>query len=497
MKLTAIALLLLVSGLTAADPLEGLDADVAKALKAHGVPGVAIAVVKDGKVILAQGFGTKTFGKDEPVTEKTLFAIGSVTKSFTAAMVAMLVDEKKMKWDDPLRKHLPEFRMNDRSLSDEITIRDCLGHRCGLARNELVWYGSPFSRKQIIERVKLIKSDASLRTRFIYNNIMVMAAGEAAGKAAGKSWDDFMVERLFKPLGMTTANTSIKSNTGDVATPHTKVNGIPTAVAWRNIDNCGPAGSINASVTDMAEYIKFQLAQGKAEGKRLIERDTFKVMHTPLTILPRAAVELNPDAKMLAYGLTWMVSDFRGTTLIDHGGNIDGMTAALLLLPEKKIGVVVLANLTGSLLPQTLGFDILDRMLGNESKNLAVIYSVLSFLSEFGLQVATAPDESSRIKDTKPSYDLAKYEGKYQDELHPSLLVKHADGKLTVDFNTFIFDLEHWHYDTFLGTDRTHTLPKTLITFDQTSDGGVAAVRFKPLVTEEFRFKKVSDKPKR
>jgi hypothetical protein len=291
--------------------------------------------------------------------------------------------------------------------------------------------------------------------------------------------------------------TTIGHNRVDAATPHTKVKGKTAPVAWRDADNIGPAGSINASAADMAEYIKFQLSKGKAASKRLIERDTFEVMHTPHMHLPKGPIEINPDAKWRSYGLGWMVSEFRGTRLVEHGGNIDGMTAALLLLPEKKIGVVVLANLNGSLLPMTLGMDILDRMLGNESQDLAVTYGALAAFNEFGVQFALEPDAKTRKPGTKPTYELKSYVGKYQDDLHPSLLVTLVDGKLKADFNTFQFDLEHWHYDTFIGTDRTHVLPKNLLTFDQTSDGGVAAVRFKPLISEEFRFKKVSDKPKR
>lgn len=495
----AIACLLSIGFATAAEPLDGLDEYVAKCLKAHGVPGIGVAVVQDGKVILCRGYGTKTTGSEAPVTKDTLFAIGSVSKSFTVAMIAMLIDEGKMNWDDRLRNHLPNFRTYQDALNDEITIRDCLGHRCGLARHELVWYGSPFKRNEILNRVRLLKPDAPIRTQFIYNNIMYLAAGEAAAKAAGKSWDEFIVERIFKPLGMTSANTSITKFKvqGDIATPHTKVKGVPTAVAWRNADNMGPAGSINASAADMAEYLKFQLRKGKVGDKILIERDTFLEMHKPLTFLSKGQIELIPESKFRSYAMGWMVQDFRGTIYVEHGGNIDGMSASCAFLPEKKMGVVVLANLNGSLLPQTLGIDILDRLLGQENQEIAFQFSSLSFLNEWGLQTATEPDATKRIKDTKPSFKLEKYVGRYQDDIHPSLLVREKDGKLSVDFNTFEMDLEHWHYDTFLGTDKTHILAKTLMTFDQSSDGDVEAIRFKPLITKEFRFKKVSDRPKR
>ena len=308
-----------------------------------------------------------------------------------------------------------------------------------------------------------------------------------------------MTDRIFKPLGMKTATTSITefSKDTDLATPHAKVKGKPTPVASRNADNMAPAGSINASAADMAEYLKFQLAKGKVGDKRLIERDTFQVMQTPLMILPKASIELNPEARLRSYALGWFVSDFRGTTLVEHGGNIDGMTASVMMLPEKKMGVVILANCTGSLLPASLGFDILDRLLGHEPQNLAMTMSLLGALGEYSVQVAAEPDESKRIKGTKPTFAIEKYVGKYQDDLHPSLLVKLNDEKLAVVFNTFQYDLEHWHYDTFVGTDSTHVMPKVLFTFDQSAEAGVATIRFKPLIAEELRFKKVSNRPKR
>jgi len=246
----------------------------------------------------------------------------------------------------------------------------------------------------------------------------------------------------------------------------------------------------------MAEYIKLQLRKGKVGDKQLIERETFAQMHEPLTFLGRGSIELIPESKYRSYAMGWMVQDFRGTTYVEHGGNIDGMTASVALLPEKRMGVVVLANLNGSLLPQALGIDILDRLLGIENQEIAYTFSSLAFMGEYGLQSALAPDETKRIKGTKPTFALEKYVGEYQDDIYSPLRVILKDGKLTGELNTFKFDLEHWHYDTFIGTDRTRVLPKTLCTFDQSSEGGIVAVRFKPLVAEEFRFKKVSDRSK-
>ena len=205
---------------------------------------------------------------------------------------------------------------------------------------------------------------------------------------------------------------------------------------------------------------------------------------------------LNPDCNIFAYGLGWFVSQFRGTTMIEHGGNIDGMTASVILLPEKKIGVVVLCNLNGTVLSQALAQDLLDRVLGEENRKFSESSVMLTFLSDVGIQAAAAPNPNSQIKGTKPTFELEKYQGKYDDGLHAAVLVKLEKDKLGADAGAIVMDLEHWHYDTFIGTDRGKIWPKLLVTFDQTNDGKVAALRCTPQ-SEEIRFKKTSDRPKR
>ncbi|CAN5614364.1 serine hydrolase [soil metagenome] len=492
LRFLTLSLLLLPISARADDPLKDLEPYVNKALKAHGVPGVGVAVIQDGKVILVRGYGVKAVGKDDPVTADTLFAIGSVTKSFTVATIAMLIDEKKMKWDDPLRKHLPTFKLSDRTLNDEVTLRDVLCHRVGLPRNDLVWYGAPFDRDAILDKLPLMKYEGKIRSEFVYNNILYLAAGQAAAAAGDKSWDRLIEQKIFKPLGMTTANTSIKAFTkdSDVATPHNKHLGKPVTIPWRNIDNAGPAGSINASAKDMAEYVKFHMAKSKVNGKRLIERETFDEIHKPTILLPKGPIEINPGARTRAYGLGWMVSDFHGHTWIEHGGNIDGMTASVMFLPEKKLGVVVLANLNGSLLPETLGMDILDRLLGEENVERAITFSLLSWAGEYGVQKATEPDESKHVKDTKPTFALKDYAGKYEHKLMAQLDVKFKDDKLSVKAFDRTFQLDHWHYDTFAATDPTHSMSRMLVTFEQNAEGKVSGLKFVEDEDVIERFKK-------
>ncbi len=482
-SLIALALSLAASNLVAADadPLVGFDTAVAKAMKAHGVPGLGVAIVKDGKIVLVKGYGVRSVGKPEPVTEKSLFAIGSVSKSVTALCLAMLVDEGKLTWDSPVISKLPAFRMNDVYLTQETTVRDLLCHRVGLSRNELVWYGSSFDRKEVLGKLHLIKPEAAFRTKFTYNNILYMAAGQIVPEVAKKSWDDFVVERVFQPLQMTTANTSVAKfvKDADVASPHEMAKGKPVVVPWRNIDNIGPAGSINASAADMAEYVRFQLTKGKAGDKRLLKKAVFEEMHAAQMLLPKGGFSFNPDSLTHAYGFGWMLYDFKGKSIVEHGGNIDGMSAQVGMLPDEKFGVVLLANRGGSLLPMALMYDLFDRYTGDTTADRANQSGILGQVNQFAITVAVNIDEKTRIKDTKPSLALSKYAGVFQDEIHPPLKVTFADDKLSVKYLGTEYSLEHWHHDTFIGTDRNRADSRILFPFALDQDGAVVEVRIR------------------
>lgn len=495
-RLALLIALVFLGPAAAADPFDGFDAAVAEAMKKHGVPGLGVAVVKDGKVILSKGYGVRTAGKPEKVTDQSLFAIGSVSKSVTATALGMLVDDGKLKWNDPVIKHLKSFRLSDSYLTQETTVRDVLSHRVGLGRNDLVWYGSPFTRDEVLAKLPLMKTDGKFRAGLVYNNILYMAAGQIIPEVADKkpTWDEFVADRVFKPLRMASANTSVAKlpKDGDVATPHEKVKGVPTAVPWRNGDVIGPAGSINAGAADMAEYVKFHLAKGKVGSERVLKSGTVKALHSPNTLMPRAGL-FNPDSHYAAYGLGWMLADYRGRKLSEHGGNIDGMTAQVGMLHDEKIGVVVLANLGASVLPQALMYDIFDRVLGEPTQDLAGTTALIGFLSEMGVQVALEPAETSRIKDTKPSLPLPKYAGKYRDDLHAPLTVKHTDGKLTLSYVGNPFVLDHWHYDTFRATSTAGRPMKMLFTFGLDSDGTVGEVRLTESATAEIRLKRAKE----
>lgn len=464
----------------AADPLAGLDAAVAKGLKAHNVAGIGVAVVKDGKVVLAKGYGLRELGKSDPVTEHSLFAIGSISKSFTATALGMLVDEKKLGWDNPLTTRVEGFRLSDPYLSQEATLRDALSHRLGYARNELVWYGSPFSRDEIVRKLTFLKPEIPFRTGFRYNNMMYLVAGQAIPKATKQSWDDFVADRIFRPLRMESAVSGVNrfSPELELATPHEKVKGKPTPVAWKDIDNIGPAGSIVASASDMAEYVRFHLAKGKAHGKVLLRPGTHAELFTPQTLMPKPGFSFEPDSLYHAYGLGWMLSSFKGKSVVEHGGNIDGMSAQVGMLPSEKLGVVILANGGQSLLPQALMYDLFDRFTGEENPSRAASTGMIAFLNDSAVSQLAEPAESSKVKDTKPSLATKKYAGTYQDDKHAPMLVTADGDTLTGTFNGLTFDFEHWHFDTFKAKDQKGVLPGILFTFVVGADANVVEARF-------------------
>jgi len=462
-------------------PLTGFNDYVNKAIKDWEVPGLAIAIIKDDRLVLVKGYGVRELGKPSPVDERTLFAIGSSSKAFTAAALAMLVDEEKLKWDDPATKYLPGFQLYDPYATRELTVRDLLSHRSGLERGDLLWYASPYDRNEILRRIRYLKPTLSLRAHFSYQNIMFLAAGQIIPSVTGKDWDDFVRERIFSPLGMTATSTSIKAlaNSDNVATPHTKLDDKVQIVAWRNIDNIAPAGSINSNVLDMAQWVRLQLGGGMYQNKRLISSGAVKEMHTPQTIIPlEGPMEiLYPEAHFLSYGLGWFLSDYGGRKIVEHGGAIDGMRAEVAMMPEEKLGIVILTNLHGSVLPQPLMYRILDAYLGRPQRDWsAEILKTFKALQEQAKAVEKKA-EAERVKGTSPSLSLEKYAGNYQSEMYGGAKVAFENGKLVAQFGpNFIGDLEHWNYDTFRVTWRDRMEGKGFVNFRLNSQGKVEAM---------------------
>ena len=346
-------------------PLRGMDAYVEQAMRDWHVPGMALAVVKDDSVVYMRGFGTRTLGRDEPVDEHTSFAIASTTKAFTATAVAMLVDEGKVRWDDPVSRHIPGFAIAaDPGLSGELTVRDLLSHRTGLPSADLLWYASGSSSEDVLRRLRYVRPFASPRTRYQYNNSAYMLAGMVVENASGMPWAEFVRTRILQPLGMSETLTGFQGldTRGNVATPHLEVRDTVHPIRYLDFDNIGPAGSMNSSVHDMARWLRAQLAGGtRPDGGRLVSEMQYREMLTPQFLIPQS--QFYPVARLsrpnfTAYGLGWFMQDYRGRKVAMHTGSIDGMSALLAMVPEERLGMVVYLNLDHAELRHALMYRV-------------------------------------------------------------------------------------------------------------------------------------------
>ena len=473
------------TALTQSPPLKGFDAYVEQALRDWGVPGMAIAVVRNDSVVFIKGYGVRELGKPARVDARTLFAIGSSTKAFTAAALALLVDSGKVAWDDPVTKHLPWFELSDPYVTRELTVRDLVTHRSGLPRGDLAWYGSAFDQSEVLRRVRYLKPRWSFRSTYGYQNIMFLAAGEVVEAASGASWSDFLKARIFTPLGMTSTNTSVTAlGDGDVATPHDKIDDTVRAIAWRNIDNIAPAGAINSNVTDMAQWVRLQLGHGSYGGRRLISDSAVEEMHTPQIVvrMSKDARETFPDAHFMAYGLAWFLRDFHGKKFVGHGGAIDGMRAEVGLIPEARLGVVVLCNLGGTSFPVAIMHRALDAYLAAPPRDWSGSLLAMERKAEARADSTRRAFEAARVPDTRPSLPLEQYAGSYDDSLYGRLEIAEQGGKLVARKGpAFAGDLTHWHFDTFKVTWRDRRLGDTYVTFNIDVDGKVGSLEVRNL----------------
>jgi CubicO group peptidase (beta-lactamase class C family) len=464
-----------------AKPLEGFDAYVTRSMAAWRVPGLAVAIVRNDSVVLAKGYGVKTLGKPDPVDAHTLFAIGSASKAFTAMAVAMLVDQGKVKWDDRATNYLPDLQLYDAYATRELTVRDLLTHRSGLTAADLILYAEHMTRDSILHQVRYVKPTWSFRSHFGYSNLMYLAAGQIAARVTGESWDDVIRQRIFAPLGMTGSNTSVTAldRLPDVATPHAEVDDTVRAIPYFNLDNAGPAGSINSNILDMAQWVRFQLAGGRVAGKPLISAAPFEETHTAQTIVPLEGFWklAATDAHLLNYGMGWFLHDYKGREVIQHGGNIDGMSALVGMLPEEKTGIVVLSNLDGNDLTYALMYRVFDAYLKQPPKDWSATFLKTDRDLRAQAKEEQKKREAQRIPGTSPSLSLEKYAGRYTDTLNGEAVVRWESPGLVLQYGTLVADLAHWQYDTFRATWRQHRLGKSYVNFTLDATGKVDAMK--------------------
>ncbi len=486
-------------------PPSDLDSFVAKALKTFQVPGLSVAIVKDGKTVLAKGYGVRKMGNPTPVDENTLFGIGSNTKAFTSAALASLVDEGKLSWDDRVYERLPGFQMYDPYVSHEMTIRDLLTHRSGMGLGEgdlLFWPHSTFTREDIIYRLRFMKPASSFRSRFAYDNLLYIAAGQIIPAVTGKSWEDYIRGRILLPLGMATTNLSNAAfKPGDnYAWPHSKLDGKLQVIDFINLDNAGPAGSINSSAAEMAKWVTLQLNRGKfpdgdARARLFSERQS-REMWSAQTILPvdeGSGPLAGLNTKFADYGLGWGLRDYHGRKLVGHTGGVSGFVSRVMLVPEENLGVVILTNAEEEGAFDSILFHLLDSYFAVSSTDwIAAFKAAKDEREKAAAQVMIDFDKRPDV--AKPSLPLNEYAGVYKDAWYgpASIRLENAGLVFTLDHTPkAVADLQIWQYDTFKAHFRDRTIEDAFVTFTLNPVGRVdhfTMVAVSPLADFSFDY---------
>jgi len=488
-----------------------LDAYVASVMKEFDVPGVSIAVVKDGKKIFAKGYGVRKLGEPTPVDGRTLFGIASNTKAFTATALALLVEEGKIKWDDPVINHLPWFQMSDPYVTRELTIRDLMVHRSGLglgAGDLLWWPPSTYNRKEITERLRYLPLATSFRSAYAYDNVLYTVAGEVIQAVSGLTWEEFVQQRILLSVGMTTSKMRQREfdPSGNTAITHAKVDGRLQIVKPFASDNTNPAGGINASAEDMAKWMIVQLDSGRvSEGKRLFSRATTVELWslvTPIPIRPPSGDLAPLRSNFNGYGLGFGVRDYRGYKTVSHTGGLPGYLSRLTLIPELKLGITVLTNQESGGAFNAITYYVLDKFLNAPKHDWLSAFKRGEMRADSLANVAEQRTMGSRDSLSKPSLALTKYAGTYRDAWYGDIAIAQENGKMILRFTktpVLVGTMEHYQHDTFIVRWHDRELrADAYITFAMNPDGTIDQAKMKavsPATDFSFDFHDLLLKP--
>ena len=448
-----LAVLVAIATGAAAAPPADIDAYVAKTMQTFGNPGLSLAIVENGQIVKAKGYGVRKMGTNLKADEHTAFPIGSESKAFTSAALAILVDEKKLKWSDLVKDKLPGFQMYDPYVTDHMTVRDLLTHRSGLSLGEgdlLMVPDTNRTRADFVHALRYLKPATGFREKFAYDNILYIVAGELVQAVSGQTWEDFVRDHIFKPAGMTDALTNYDVKAPNEVWLHARLNGPFRGTGDQSILAKGlephvsaPAGAINASALDMAKWMNIQLAHGKLpDGKQLFSQEQAEAMWTPVVVVPSTEFKLpasmsamQPDLQ--TYALGWFVEEYRGHRIVEHSGAVLGALAMQYLIPEKNVGVSVTINSEDSVARRAVVFHLLDYYLG--LKPTEWIGTLKAAREGMVAETVAALKKLPRPNMTggaPPPLPLSAYAGKYEDPWYGSMTIKdRGDGKLWIAFD--------------------------------------------------------------
>jgi CubicO group peptidase (beta-lactamase class C family) len=450
------------SALGAQDPgvaknLKGFDVYMEKVVRDWNVPGIGVGVVVKDRLVFAKGYGFRDYGKKLPFTSTTIQPIASNTKLFTAVAIGLLVEEGKLDWDKPVRQFVPSIQFYDDDLNAKVTVRDMLSHRTGITRHDLIWYKSDFTRKELFERLKYLEPTQPMRQTFLYNTMMYASAGYIVELLSGKTWEEFVRERLFIPLGMTSTVFSIDDvlKQPDHGVPYTErrdSDEIYEIPYYREQVGVGPAGAINSNIEDLSKWLIALMNGGRVGGKAVIPPNVVKATLEPAIALPNSELEARGYGELLnqAYGTGRFSGSYRGHLIAFHGGDINGFHSQIACLPQEGVGVIVLViGDHAAPLYDIVSYSVFERMLRLSQTPW----------SERGLEIrkkqkqagkeARAKAGGDRVSETKPSHPIQDYVGEFAHPAYGVVTISRKDDGLTFDFHKIRLPLSHFHYDRF------------------------------------------------
>ena len=469
--ITLLAGVCVASAQTGAAPLDSLDLFISKTMQEWQVPGLAISIVQDGKVIFAKGYGVQDLDTKEAVSTKTLFSIASCTKAFTSTLAAMLVQDSLIDWDTPLKTYFPDFELYDPMASAKITLRDFLCHRSGIPEQEFFRMNEPSSRREVMQRMRYFEPDYDFRTVWNYNNLGYTVAGTMLELRAGMKWEDLVRKRLFEPLAMNSSLFSVENmqRTSEYARPYIVYDKETERMDFYNANILGPAGCIVSNVDDMSKWLLFQLNRGEVDGKTLIRPEILAETRRPqIPVPPRGGKEILCPA----YGMGWMIDAYRGTLHIQHGGLLFGFTALVSMLPTERTGMVVLTNLNGTPLPTIIEGYIYDRLLHlspvdwNGRKHEA--YKKMEAMEK---EEATKSDPDKK-PDTPLSHPTRDYTGTFHNDGYGDIIIRMDGDTLRAKLTTIECPLYHYNHDKF---ELYHKIKRSswLVAFNNDATGNI------------------------
>lgn len=437
--------------------LQGFDSYMEKMMKDWNAPGIGIGIVMGDKLVFAKGYGFRDYGKKLPYTPTTTQPIASNTKLFTAVAVGLLVEDGKLRWDEPIKQFVPSIRFYNDELDRSVTIRDMLSHRTGVTRHDSIWYKSAFSRRELWDRLRYLEPTAPMRTKFLYNNLMFTAAGQVIEELSGQTWEQFTQRRIFDPLGMSRSTLTIEDNIKgpEPAVPYSERRDSselykqPYYTAEVAI---APAGAINSNVQDLSRWVIALLNKGKVDGKQVIPEAVLRETMAPALAIPNTALESRGWGENLNsyYGMGRTVSSYRGHLLALHGGDLPGFHSQVSIMPNDSIGVIVLV-VGDHVAPMYTGLtlDIYERLLGLSHTPWSERLNEIRLKNKAAGTKARAVADVGRVPGTKPSHSLDDYVGEFSHAAYGVVTVTRGDKDLNFQYHSMKMPLSHFHYDRF------------------------------------------------